>query len=126
MGSWIQGGRFWLVLGPLLLAPPLANANGAKVSCEILENGRPASGTIVLLAGTTEVADGACGKPLSIPAGADSAVLRLDGALDGPEQRATLDPTTPTLRADFATGLLEVRIQSQGRDTAGIAVIRRN
>ena len=30
------------------------------------------------------------------------------------------------LRADFATGLLEVRIQSKGRDTAGIAVIRRD
>ena len=84
MGSWIQGRRFWLAFGPLVVAPLLASANGAKVNCEILENGRPASGTIVLLAGSTEVADGACGKPLSIPAGADSAVLRLDGALDGP------------------------------------------
>ena len=32
---------------------------------------------------------------------------------------------TSKLNADFATGLLEVKIQSQGRDTAGMAVIRK-
>jgi hypothetical protein len=126
MGSWIQTGRIWLGLAPLVLAAPLASANGGKVSCEILENGRPATGTIVLLAGDNEVADAACGKPVAVPSGADTAILRLDGALDGPEQRTALDAGKPLLRADFATGLLEVRIQSQGRDTAGIAVIRKN
>jgi hypothetical protein len=30
------------------------------------------------------------------------------------------------LKGEFATGLLEVRIKSQGRDTAGMAIIRKD
>lgn len=114
-------------LTALVLGVPAALANGGgKVTCEITENGRPATGTIVLMAGSAELGDGTCGKPVVVPAEADTAVLRLDGALDGPELRTPLTGARPAvLRADFATGLLEVRIQSQGRDTAGIAVIRR-
>lgn len=127
-GQW--GRRLGVGLVPLLLAGAPARASGGgKISCEITENGRPASGTIVIMAGAAEVADGACGKPIAVPGNADSAVLRLDGALDGPELRTPLaaGPARPAvLHADFSTGLLEVRIQSQGRDTAGIAVIRRD
>jgi hypothetical protein len=102
--------------------------SGARVTCEITENGQPASGTVSVLADGAEVVEGACGRPLAIPAGMHEAVLRLDGALDGPERRLPLEAAagrTVPLNADFATGLLEVRIQSQGRDTAGIAVIRK-
>jgi hypothetical protein len=118
-----------LFLAPLwLLALPAVATSGARVTCEITENGQTASGTIVVLADGAEVVEGTCGRPLAIPAGAHEAVLRLDGALDGPERRMSLEATagrTVPLSADFATGLLEVRIQSQGRDTAGIAVIRK-
>jgi len=129
MGIRLRSHLVAIGLAPLLLAgTPASATGGGKVSCEITENGRAASGTIVLYAGAAEVADGTCGKAFALPAGADSAVLRLDGALDGPEQRKQLDTDASkaaNLRADFATGLLEVRIQSKGRDTAGIAVIRR-
>jgi hypothetical protein len=118
-----------LFLAPLwLLAVPAVAASGARVTCEITENGQPASGTISVLADGAEGLEGTCGRPLAIPAGMHDAVLRLDGALDGPEQRLQLEATagrTVPISADFATGLLEVRIQSQGRDTAGIAVIRK-
>jgi hypothetical protein len=121
--------------GPLILVPlwllvvPAVATSGARVTCEITENGQPASGTITVLADGAEVVEGTCGRPLPIPAGAHEAVLRLDGALDGPERRIPLEALagrTVPLSADFATGLLEVRIQSQGRDTAGIAVIRKD
>jgi hypothetical protein len=98
------------------------------VTCEITENGQPASGTISVWVDGAELAEGTCGRPLAIPAGEHEVVLRLDGALDGPERRLPLQALagrTVPVSADFSTGLLEVRIQSQGRDTAGIAVIRR-
>jgi hypothetical protein len=113
----------------LLAAVPALAADQASVSCEILENGKPASGTIVVLNGAAEVARGSCGKALPLPAGEYTAVLGLDGALDGPEQRRPLSvqASKPAkVSADFATGLLEVRIRSQGRDTAGMAVIRKD
>lgn len=113
----------------LLAAVPVLAADGASVSCEILENGKPASGTIAVLNGETEVARGSCGKPLSVPAGEYTALLGLDGALDGPEQRrpVSVQPGKPAkVTVDFPTGLLEVRIRSQGRDTAGMAVIRKD
>ena len=112
----------------LSLAWPVMAAGGGSVSCEILENGQPASGTVALLAGEKEVAQGSCGKPLSVPPGDYTAVLSLDGALDGPQERKPVTVKasgTAKISADFATGLLEVRIKSQGRDTAGMAVIRK-
>ena len=124
-------GRRLAVLPPLLaaLAVPVLGQGGGSVTCEILENGQAASGTIALLSGETEVARGSCGRPLSAPAGEYTAVLGLDGALDGPEQRKSVSVQagkSAKLTADFPTGLLEVRIRSQGRDTAGMAVIRRD
>jgi hypothetical protein len=127
-------GRFvWrvpLALAPWLLSALPALADGAaKVSCEIRENGQPASGTIAIMAGGREVSGGTCGKPLSIAPGPHEAILRLDGALDGPEVRVRINAqagkTTP-LTGEFTTGFLDVRIQSQGKDTAGIALIRRD
>jgi hypothetical protein len=108
--------------------PVLASGN-SSVLCEILENGQAASGTMVLLRGEAEIAQGSCGKALSVPPGEYVAVVRLDGALDGPEQRkpVTCAANKPAkVSADFATGLLEVKIRSQGRDTAGMAVIRKD
>lgn len=109
-----------------LVSPAAADA---AVSCEILENGQAASGTMLVLSGTKEVAEGTCGKPLTLPAGSYTAVLRLDGAIDGPEQRVAfvVDKTAPKpIKADFATGILEVKITSESKAAAGMAIIRKD
>jgi hypothetical protein len=128
-----MGGSRWFgrlgVLGAALVAGPVLAAGGGGVVCEILENGQPASGMVVLLKGDEEVGRGSCGKPVTVPPGDYTAVLSLDGALDGPEQRMPVSATAAKpakVSADFPTGLLEVKISSQGRDTAGMAVIRKD
>jgi hypothetical protein len=116
-------------LALLLCSPSVQAAGDGKVQCEITENGKPASGTIVVLDGKTELARGSCGKAIAVPPGEHTAMLTLDGALDAPEQQKPMSvqaDKTSKLSADFATGLLEVRITSQGRDTAGMAVIRKD
>jgi hypothetical protein len=104
-----------------------ADASG-RVSCEILENGVPASGVVSLQQGDREVANATCGKEFSVPAGDYTAALRLDGAFDGPERRQPLHVEAGALAklsADFATGTLEVRIASLGKRAAGMAIIKR-
>jgi len=107
-----------------------ADANG-RVTCEILENGHSASGVVAILSlkDEKEVATSSCGRELSVAAGDYVAALRLDGALDGPEQRQPISVkagSTQKLHADFPTATLEVRIASSGRRAAGIAIIKRN
>jgi len=113
----------------LMLAAPASAADDGKVECSVKENGETASGTLRILKGETEVGSGSCGKAVSVPAGQYTAVLELDGALDGPKQRKDVSVQagkTASVTADFATGLLEVKIRSQGRDTAGMAIIRKD
>ncbi len=116
----------------LLLSPTssvwAAGAEG-RLTCEVTENGESAAGAVVLRRGGAEVARGTCGKPLVIGVGDYEAVLALDGALDGPErtQPVTIAAgATSHLAANFETGVLEVRIQSEGRRAAGMAIIRRD
>jgi hypothetical protein len=113
----------------LLLAWPVAAAGNAKVTCEITENGKPASGVVRLLQNEAEIASGACGKAVEVAPGTYTAALGLDGALDGPEQRKQVTVAagqSVKVDADFATGLLEVRIKAAGRDAAGMAIIRKD
>lgn len=120
----------WLLGLPALPAVTSAqDAKDGKVLCDVTENGQAATGTLTVLSGETEVASGPCGKPLAVAAGEYTALVELDGALDGPKQRQPLSVQAgklAALKAEFATGLLEVRIKSQGRDTAGMAVIRKD
>src|SRR5262245_37429721 len=67
-----------------------AQAGGAKLICEITENGEAASGTVSVQRDGKEIVSGTCGKELSLPAGSYSAVVKLDGALDGPSQTKSL------------------------------------
>lgn len=118
----------WLTIGLFLPALAVA-APGTSVQCEITENGGPASGTISVLRDGVSVAEGSCGKPLALDPGSYEAVLRLDGAMDGPEQRMPLEAAagkTTKLSADFATGILEVKITSEGRAAAGMAILRKD
>jgi hypothetical protein len=116
----------------LSAAPPtlvLAAEPAGHVTCTITENGQPASGVISIQKDGNEIATASCGRELAIPVGKYVAALRLDGTFDGPEQRQNIDVkpgATQKLSADFATGVLEVRIASGGRRAAGMAVIKRN
>ncbi len=113
-----------------LSIPALADSASGAVVCEIRENGESATGVVSLQRDGKELATGSCGgKALAASAGTYTAVLRLDGALDAPEQS---QPATVKkggkleLKADFATGTLEVRIASQGKRAAGMAIIKRD
>jgi hypothetical protein len=120
--------HFALAVSALGPAPTRAESAG-KVVCGITENGQPASGVISVQKDGNEIATTSCGRELSVPVGNYVAALRLDGTFDGPEQRQNLEikaGATQKLNADFATGILEVRISSGGRRAAGMAVIKRN
>jgi hypothetical protein len=100
-----------------------------RVWCDITENGESASGVVSLQQKGHEVASGACGKEFTAPVGSFVAALRLDGALDGPEQRRNIVVDASglvKLQANFNTGTLEVRIASLGKRAAGLAIIKRN
>jgi hypothetical protein len=100
-----------------------------RVICEITENGESASGTISIQLNGREVAAGSCGKELTVDSGSYTAVIKLDGALDGPSQQKSVSISAngkATVSADFATGTLEVRIASQGKRAAGMAIIKKN
>lgn len=120
---------FLVTLAAGAAAAPLAAAGGGSVKCEITENGKPAFGEITLLQGDEKVASGECGsKPINAAAGTYIAVLSLDGALDGPEQRQELTVktgATQSAKADFVTGTLSVQIKREGRSAAGMAIVRR-
>src|SRR3954452_20482015 len=127
-GRTLAWGGAGVLLAAALTLPVLAAGSG-KVTCQVLENGKPASGMLTVSQGASQVASGSCGSPIDVPAGTYTATLGLDGALDGPEQQKPLTVTagqSAKLDADFATGLLEMRIRSQGKDAAGMAVIRKD
>lgn len=110
------------------LGLPARADNSVRVSCEITENGQPATGVISILRADEEIATGSCGRDLSVPAGEYMAALRLDGAFDGPEQQLPLTAKAGApvkVKTDFTTGTLEVRIVSSGRRAAGMAIIKR-
>jgi hypothetical protein len=115
-----------LLLGLALNA--LADEGSGTVVCDLKENGDSASGVVSVQRDGAEVASGTCGKDLNVPAGEYTAVLHLDGALDSPTQTQSLTVKKgqkSALKADFATGMLEVRIASQGKRAAGMAIIKR-
>src|SRR5262249_50485541 len=118
----------WVALVLLGAGAPVHAEGAGRVLCEITENGQPASGVVSLQQNDKEVATGSCGREFSVPPGDYVAALRLDGALDGPEQRQPLSIKPGAVhkpKADFATGMLEVRIASQGKRAAGMAIIKR-
>jgi hypothetical protein len=106
-----------------------AQAGRGRVICEITENGDSASGTVSIQRDNQEVANATCGKELSVEAGSYTALVRLDGALDGPSQQKSVSVTSNgkvAVKVDFPTGTLEVRIASQGKRAAGMAIIKKN
>lgn len=106
-----------------------AQAGRGRVICEITENGQSASGTLSMQRDGQEIANATCGKELTVEAGSYTAVVRLDGALDGPSQQKSVAVAVngkAPVKIDFATGTLEVRIANQGKRAAGMGIIKRN
>ena len=111
-----------------LALPALADEGNGTVTCDITENGEAGSGELSVMLEGKEIARGTCGKDLSVAAGSYTAVFHLDGSLDSPEQSQPLTVKKGAkvqLKAEFATGVLEIRIASQGKRAAGMAVIKR-
>ena len=120
-----------VVLGAGAIVPARSEGQPRTgVTCQIKENGAAASGTISLRQQGREIGAGACnGQVVAVPAGSYEAILRLDGALDRPEQTRSVTVRAgdaAAIEGDFATAILEVRISAQGRRAAGMAVLYRN
>lgn len=99
-----------------------------RVDCQILENGDSATGTVSLLRDGREVKKASCGGSLTVEAGSYTAVVTIDGVLNGAEQRHAITVQTgksTRVVADFPTGFLQVNILSKGKKAAGMAVIRK-
>ncbi len=118
-----------LAVAALGLAPiAAADRPSAQIVCAIKENGAAATGTVRVLKNGNAAHSGACSGAIALQPGRYSVVVGLDGALDGPEQTFEVDVRpgeTKAVEADFATGQLQVRIQSEGQQAAGMAIIRR-
>lgn len=109
--------------------PVRANRTAAQIACAVQENGVAATGTVRVSKGGAEVHSGSCSGGIPLAPGSYSVVIGLDGALDGPEQTFNISLRAggnEAVTADFATGILQVRIESQGQQAAGMAIIRRD
>lgn len=114
----------------LICGSIIAQAEGVgRVDCQILENGGSATGTVTLLRDGREVKKASCSGSLTVEAGSYTAVVSLDGVLNGAEQRHAIAVQTgksTRVVADFPTGFLQVNILSKGKKAAGMAVIRKD
>lgn len=103
-----------------------AQRGQGRVTCRVQENGDAASGTMSVRSGGREVASGSCGSPLAVDPGSYQVVVRLDGALDQPEQTRSARVragATETVTVDFPTGTLTVKVEAGGRRAAAMATI---
>jgi hypothetical protein len=119
------------LLGCVLASGSAASQPAAtgQLECKVTENGGPASGTVTLLREGQEAYRGNCNQAAAVPPGSYTAVIGLDGVLDGPEKRSEVSVKAGgkvSVAADFATGIIEVQIESKGRQAAGMAVISRD
>jgi hypothetical protein len=105
-----------------------ADASGGQIRCTVTENGNPASGTVEIEKDGLRVASGSCGRSHAVPAGPCKVTVRLDGALDNPAKtvtvRAEADKTVP-VTVDFATAVLEVRIDAKGGRGTGLVAVEK-
>lgn len=99
-----------------------------RAGCQITENGAAANGTLVVRRGATEVARGTCAQSFTLPAGAYTATLTLDGIVDAPTQTAPLTVrggVVTLARANFQTSILIVTLEQNGRRVPGrVALLR--
>jgi len=106
----------------------VAEAQAAEIRCAVTENGAPARGTVLIQQAGREVGGGSCGPLVSVPAGKCKVTVWLDGTLDNPSKSVEIDAKAGAVRPvsiDFQTGVLEVRIETEGqRGTGMVTVVR--
>lgn len=119
-----------LVALELVHGSVVAEPEGAgKIDCQITENGGSATGTVSLRQEGREVKKSSCSGSFTVESGSYTAVISLDGVLNGAEQRQAITVQvgkTTQVVADFPTGFLQVDILSKGKKAAGMAVIRKD
>ena len=121
------------ILAFVVLCGASSNAFAQKVEgsvvCVITENRGPASGMMVLQQAGKAPTKVACGSAVIVSAGLYTATLSLDGALDKPEQRKSVEvkaANTEKVIADFSTGVLQVQAEAQGKRAAAMATITKD
>ncbi|MBW1904257.1 MAG: hypothetical protein JRD92_03990 [Deltaproteobacteria bacterium] len=117
-----------VVTAALFCGAGVAEAQTGQIRCSITENGGPGRGTIVVEQDGREVGGGSCGAALSVPVGKCKVTVRLDGTLNNPSKRVTVQvsagKSTP-VSVDFQTGVLEVRIETKRQSGTGIVTVNR-
>ncbi|NET49494.1 MAG: hypothetical protein F6K09_12395, partial [Merismopedia sp. SIO2A8] len=97
-----------LTLAGLWIAPPAASAQEGQIECTVTENGTPGRGTVSVEQNGKRVASGACGRPMTVPAGKHKVTVTLEGALDNPRRvvEASVEPgKTARVAVDFGTAV---------------------
>jgi hypothetical protein len=125
---------------PILVPAPIGTTTGTNATqqapaprpgllrCVAEDNGVPGDASVELLQNGRSVARGSCSNPISVPAGAYTAVVTLEGVLDRPRQSVPVmvgEGAESIARASFRTAILEVRFTDQGATAYGIAEVRR-
>ena len=108
-----------LLLPCVALAASLAHAQPTgKLRCEAEENGVPAAASFRALKDGAAIASGACGKDATLPLGAVTLEIALDGVLAARAHKFALEVSaqgTARARASFETGTLLVEVTRDGR-----------
>jgi hypothetical protein len=97
----------------------------AQVDCEVLENGKPGSGSFRVLSGATAIAKGSCGRPAELAPGRYVLEVTLDGAVDAPSTTQPFEARAgqlAKLKSSFETGELFVEVTRDGR--RGVASVK--
>ena len=105
-----------------------ADAAEGRIRCEVMKNGASATGTIAVKADGRTVVSGSCAKTLVAPTGNYQATVHLDGTLDQPSKTMSItvsDSALVPVRAEFHTGVLEVRVVVKDRRGTSVVIVKR-
>ncbi|MFW5876328.1 MAG: hypothetical protein ACOCXM_06295 [Myxococcota bacterium] len=120
-----------LAIGALVPAMAVGAPSSGRIQCRVQENGEPASGTMTATpkAGRGKAIEGSCDAPHRIAPGTYEVTVHLDGALDRPSKKETIEVRPGRIArvpVNFSTGTLRVQLETEGRRAAGLAVIYRD
>jgi hypothetical protein len=119
---------WWLAVLALSLGAGDARAQTGQIRCTVTQNGSPARGTVVVEDDGREVAAGSCGGTISVPPGKYEVTVRVDGVLDNPAKTVRVEVKegkTAPVAANFETGVIEVRIETQEQRGTGMVTVNR-
>lgn len=106
-----------------------AQGQSGTLSCRVTNNGAPATASIRIQKADGSSQEGSCGRPVTLAAGTHQVTVRLDGALDRPEQTQSVTISagqTSEISASFRTGEVIVRVQAAGRPVPAMLELLRD